>query len=91
MEGEPAMVYVILTARGLKDLLRNLSVGPSLWINGGCADKDEIDKLRSGGWDITVWANWFDPVNGREIESALATVREHHPDSTIWIETVTNS
>lgn len=59
----------------------------ALWVNAGVLSDGEAARLRQDGLDLTVFAHAIDPADGDALESALATIAEHHPEERIWLET----
>jgi len=57
-----------------------------VWINSGILKKNEIKKFRSQGLNLTNWNHHIGSVES--VESALETVKEHHPSEKIWCEKV---
>jgi hypothetical protein len=80
------MVYVIHTAKGLNDLLNEAANPSELWLNGEVAISDHVSQLRATGWNVTIWTHRFEPTDQKQLANALTTVREHHPNKTIWLE-----
>ena len=85
---EGVMVYIVLTAEAFEEIARSGVRPDEIWLNGGIVDSGRISRLRSEGWRISTWTKPFDPESDDEREAALSTVREHHPEATIWLEVV---
>jgi len=82
------MVLLILTRQGYEDIESLISsVSPKLWVNHGVLTAAELSSLRASGLDVT---NFTDVVALTEssIARALRTIAEHHPTSSIWVESV---
>ncbi len=80
------MIYIVLTANGLENILSALNKPGELWLVPGVTDDNFIAKLRASGWGVTIWTHTIDFSNKDELETALTTVREHHPEQSIWLE-----
>ena len=82
------MVYIVLTAEGLNDLLQSSLEPCVLWINADVASNDRIARLREAGWNVTVWTKRVDFSDRLQWAYELATIREHHPGQMIWMEQI---
>ena len=81
------MVHIVLTAKGLEEVVNSLKAPGTLWLNAGVASAEQVADLNATGWNVTTWSIPgvdFEDQNDRE--GAIATVWEHHPNSTIWVE-----
>ena len=81
------MVFVALTRAGYEGLVSLLGRAPSpLWVNADVLSLEELARLRSDGIEVTDFT-YFIPIEDEDaIASAIATVVEHHPHKTIWVE-----
>jgi len=81
------MVYLILTRRGFDDVRGNLATHRSpVWLNFGLAKDEELADLRAGGVDVSTFTRRIDEQDALAIESAAATVRQHHVNEVIRVE-----
>ena len=81
------MVFLILTRRAYEEILALLGRVPSpMWVNGGVLSNDEIGEIRQSGVDLTTFTRPFDRLSAEAINDAAATVREHHPNEIVWVE-----
>jgi hypothetical protein len=80
------MVYIVLTEKGLDDILQSAVKPKEIWLNGGVANGERLSQLRADRWSISSWTSPFDPEDLEQLDGAISTVREHHPDDTIWLE-----
>ncbi len=48
----------------------------------------ELSKLRASGVVVTNFTKLIDCANVNEIEQAVSTIKEHHPNDNIWVEYV---
>jgi hypothetical protein len=80
------MVYLALTRRSYDTLIAQLGATPSpLWVNQGVLSTTELSKLREAGVDLSHFTRFIDPNNATEIEEAIFTVQEHHPDQKVRV------
>lgn len=78
------MPLLALTRAGIAAAVQNNGpVGP-IWIGSDVLSEAEIQQLRAAGTDISVFIHTVRTKD--EIEDAIPTLREHHPNSTVWIE-----
>jgi hypothetical protein len=79
------MIKIILTKSCWDEQKNLLNYDKDIvWINSEILEETEIKKLRSQGLNLT---NWNHHIGSAEsIESALKTVKEHHPSEKIWCE-----
>lgn len=81
------MVLFALTKQGLADLLQWAPSGrASLWVNHGVLEESDLTRLRAEGFNLTNFTSWLDPNDESEIRGAVETIREHHPDETMYVE-----
>ncbi len=85
------MVYFALTRQGYDELIAQQGTTPSpLWVNEGVLSTAELLKLREAGVDVSHFTRFIDPHNATEIQEAIFTVQEHHPDQSVWVEYAPN-
>lgn len=81
------MVFLVLSRQGYDDLIRQLSHAPSpIWVNTDILSDAEMVSIRDTGVNLTNFLFRIDPSSLDEIADAVDTVRQHHPDDTIWVE-----
>ena len=80
------MVYIVLTADGLNELLQSLPKACAFWLQADLASDDRIAQLRAAGWNVTRWTKPIDFADRQQLAYQLATIREHHPGQMIWME-----
>jgi hypothetical protein len=82
------MVIVILTRDGFVDAQEKLAtIGCSIWVNGGILSEDEAKQLWQMGADMTRFSAPNDPDDAGHVASMIDTIRMHHPDECIFLET----
>jgi hypothetical protein len=81
--------FLALTRSGVASVVQDDRQSCSLWIGSGILSEVEVQNLRSAGFDVSVFihAVWTD----EEIEDAIPTLREHHPNEAVWIEATPES
>jgi hypothetical protein len=83
------MVYLALTRNGYEELIRQLQCVPSsLWVNKDVLSKTELSSLRSSGIALTDFVCPITPSDTQEVSDAAYTVKEHHPNESVWVEYV---
>lgn len=81
------MVFVALTRAGYEGLVSLLGHAPSpLWVNADVLSLEELARLRSEGVEVTNFTYSISVEDEDAIASAIATVVEHHPHKTIWVD-----
>ena len=81
------MVFVALTRVGFDGLVSLLGCVPSpLWVNANVLSAQEIANFRSEGVEVTNFTYFIPVEDENAIASAVATVAEHYPHKTIWVE-----
>ena len=80
------MPFLALTRASVASVVQNRTPPACLWIGCDVLSDGEVQKLRLEGTDISVFIH---PVRTKEeIEDAVPTLREHHPDEPVWVESV---
>ncbi len=83
------MAYLVLTRNGYEELVRQLRRVPSpLWVNKDVLSHAELSSLRSSGIEVTDFVHPIAPSDIQEVSEAAYTVKEHHPDQSVWVEYV---
>ena len=81
------MVYLVLTRNGYEELIRQFQCVPSpLWVNKDVLSESELSSLRSSGVALTDFIYPITPSDSQEVSEAAYTVKEHHPDESVWVE-----
>lgn len=77
------MVFMVLTRAGFDEVFpRLVKGGDALWVNAGLLTGNELELLRSDGWNLTVWAR---PLT--DLTPEIDMVRLHHADDIVWVAT----
>ena len=83
------MPYLALTRTGVASVIQSGGTASPLWIGSDVLSEPEIAYLRGTGVDLSVFIH---PVRtSAEIEDAVPTLREHHPDQAVWVEAIPSS
>jgi hypothetical protein len=80
------VVFLVTSKRGVAEALRlSREEKLILWVAHGVLTDAEAASLRANGHDVTVWSR---PENTSYswLQSSVATIEEHHPGHTIWVE-----
>jgi hypothetical protein len=78
------MPHLAITRAGVQSFIASQASGSSLWIGSNVLSEAEISLLRAAGPDVTVFIHPVQTV--AEVEDAVPTLREHHPNDAVWIE-----
>ena len=79
------MVFFAITREGLQSYLQLQRFDLPLWLSHGVADETMQAQMRSSGIAASTFVYAIDPSDRGLIDDALDTIREHHPEETIWI------
>ena len=80
------MVLFILTRAGYEEMRPMISTS-AVWVNAQVLSNAEVNDLRVNGVDLTCFTNPLDPHNADDLQMAIGTISEHHPEERIWVET----
>lgn len=81
------MIIFAVTKEGFRELEVVIRTGKyPVWIGGNILSESEIDSYRELDLDITNFSHKIDPANDEELDDALTTIAEHHPDERVWLE-----
>ena len=81
------MPHFALTRQGYDQLVKVYGGSPPspLWVNAGVLSSSELSELRAQGLQVTDFARLV-PSQGQGLHEAIATIKEHHPSSSVWVE-----
>jgi hypothetical protein len=79
------MVFLATTRRGY-DAYMALNQTAGLWISTAVLTEEELRRLRSEGRHVTTFAHAVGTDDPDVLSEAIATIREHHPSESIWVE-----
>jgi hypothetical protein len=84
------MVFLVSSKNGLSEVLALLLGKPAiLWLACDLVSKSELAALRAKGNNVTVFA-YPESTGFKELEGSVATIEEHHPGHTVWVECASN-
>jgi len=85
------MVYLALDrSSALEAIASAKSGGYSVWVGSDAISEQEHRRFGSEGVNLTRFIYPLNGVDASVVDEALATVEEHHPGETIWVQHVRN-
>jgi hypothetical protein len=84
------MVYLAISRQGLADALQAAEVsGHAVW----CGSDAISEKQYQDGHfkNVSRFIYPLQTADASQLEGALATIAEHHPNETIWVESRTEA
>jgi hypothetical protein len=81
------MIFLALTRKGYESYqsISNISAC-LLWLSAGILSKAELAALRQSGLAFSDFSYVIEPNDKEAISCAIHTIKEHHPDETVWVE-----
>lgn len=79
------MVFLATSRRGYEAYI-SLNSGGALWVSAGILSPHELSDLRARGYSVTNFSYAIGQDDRDTMLDALSTIREHHPEETLWIE-----
>ena len=80
------MIIFALTRAGYEENLGLVeSQGLHLWLSSGVVDELELEKLHQSGVSVSTFNYEIEREDQKGIESAMQTIKEHHPGQEICI------
>jgi hypothetical protein len=79
------MVFFVISRRGFEDFQTLSASNTSLWVTAEVVNQNEFDALRAAGISVTSFNYSLTTDDLAGIEQAIETVREHHPNQTVWV------
>jgi len=81
------MVILIATRNGYDELKPIIFSGMyPVWVGADVLSQEEIDAIRELGVYLTNFCYSINVENFYEIEGAVNTINQHHPDERVWLE-----
>ncbi len=81
------MIIFAVTKKGFQELESVITTGKyPVWIGSNVLSESELASYRKMDLDITNFSYEIDPANNEELDDALATIAEHHPNERVWLE-----
>jgi hypothetical protein len=79
------MIYLAITPQGLQKALQSATeVGATVWCGSDAISQEDFAAFAGG--DVSRFTYSLGDASADVLAGAIATIREHHPDSTIWVE-----
>tara|TARA_Y100001938_G_C8042630_1_gene407022 strand:- start:949 stop:1197 length:249 start_codon:yes stop_codon:yes gene_type:complete len=81
------MIFLALTRKGYESYqsIENKLDFP-LWLSAGIFSKVELAILRESGAIFSEFKYVIEPSDIEAISCAIATIKEHHPNEAVWVE-----
>jgi len=76
------MVFVAVTPAGLAEALRQAASDDAVWCGSDTISEAEYQQLERTGLSRFNYSL----ADAESADGAIATVEEHHPGQTIWVE-----
>jgi hypothetical protein len=81
------MVYLALDSKGAREAVEVCAATKSaLWVTADSMLEADLQGARQKGVSVTNFSSLTSNATPEEISDAVATMREHHPSETIWIQ-----
>ncbi len=81
------MIFLAITSTGLAEALRTAKPGDDVWCGSDAIGEDDYAALPSPKPSRFIYS-LTGPDSADIIEGAVATIEEHHPGHTVWVESV---
>jgi hypothetical protein len=79
------MVYLAISQRGLAEALDSANLtGQAVWCGSDAISDEEYQSRKLKNFSRFIYP--LQTAKPGELEGALATIAEHHPNETIWVE-----
>ena len=82
-----AMVFLVLRPESVLDTVRLAKQsGDSVWVGSDAITGEEHQDLVRDGIKVTRFSYPLATATADVVDDALATIEEHHPSETIWVQ-----
>jgi hypothetical protein len=82
-----AMVFLVLKPESVSDTVRLAKQrGDSVWVGSDAIRSDEHQDLVRDGVKVTRFSYPLTTATVDVVADALATIEQHHPSETIWVQ-----
>ena len=79
------MIYLAITSHGLQKALETAAqIGATVWCGSDAMGEEEFNTFV--GADVTRFNYSLNDAAEDVLAGAIETVKEHHPNVTIWVE-----
>jgi hypothetical protein len=83
------MVFLLLDGAALQETLKlALQSGGDVWLGTDSLTDSDFKQLCASGHKITRFSYSLSGASAEVLNDALATIEEHHPNQTIWVQHV---
>ena len=83
------MVYLALEpAAALEAIQLAKQTGAAVWVGSDAITHEEHWRLGAEGLNLTRFAYALSGVSPETVAGAVSTVIEHHPNETLWVQSV---
>ena len=79
------MVYLAITSKGLADARRAAADGDTVWCGADAISERDYAAIAAADRPTRFI---YDLGDRFLLDDALGTIQEHHPDQTIWVESI---
>jgi hypothetical protein len=80
-------VFLALTHESALEAIALAKAGEHhVWVGGDALSSDEHALHIARGMKLTLFSRPLKSANAEAIDEAVATIREHHPSETIWVQ-----
>ena len=81
------MIFLAITPTGLAEALRTAKPGDNVWCGSDAISEDDYAALPPPKPSRFIYS-LTGPDSADIIVGAVATIEEHHPGHTVWVESV---
>ncbi len=86
------MVYLVIDPRSAHEAVELArQTGCAVWVGSDAMSEQEHLTYARAGMKLTRFAFPLAGATSEEIEDALSTVREHHPNEIVWVQYVSQT
>lgn len=80
------MPFLALTRAGVASVVQAEGPSSGLWIGNDVLSEVEVQRLRAAGIEVSVFIHSVRTKD--EVEAAIPTLAEHHPNEPVWVESL---
>jgi hypothetical protein len=81
------MIFLAMTSTGLAEALRTAKPGDDVWCGSDAISEDDYAALPAPKPSRFAYS-LTGPDSAGIVEGAVATIEEHHPGHTVWVESI---
>lgn len=81
-------MVIFITSRSAYEEMKELvlSGNHAIWLASNILDDAEIDSIWEKDVELSVFNYEVDTSEQEDLECAMSTIKEHHPDQNIWVQ-----